>query len=107
MGDFTIGEVHCAPPPPTAPPLLTSPDELMMEPCCALKYYPAVDVCQNEKVVLVLVLVLVYPAPLQDGDVETKKRAVVQAEEEDFGNTKRGLVGGWLGLVAVGGGDHW
>ena len=26
-------------------------DELMMEPCCALKYYPAVEVCQNEKVV--------------------------------------------------------
>ena len=25
-------------------------DELMMEPCCALKYYPAVEVCQNEKV---------------------------------------------------------
>ena len=22
----------------------------MMEPCCALKYYPAVEVCQNEKV---------------------------------------------------------
>ena len=26
------------------------PDELTMEPCCALKYYPAVDACQSEKV---------------------------------------------------------
>ena len=25
--------------------------------------------------------------------METKKRAVEQAEEEDFGNTKKGLVG--------------
>ena len=25
-------------------------DELTMEPCCALKYYPAVDACQSEKV---------------------------------------------------------
>ena len=30
--------------------------------------------------------------------METKKRAVVQAEEEDFGNTKKGLVGCW---------SHW
>ena len=28
-------------------------DELTMEPCCALKYYPAVDACQSEKVPLV------------------------------------------------------
>ena len=25
-------------------------DELTMEPCCALRYYPAVDACQCEKV---------------------------------------------------------
>ena len=25
-------------------------DELAMEPCCALKYYPQIDVCQSEKV---------------------------------------------------------
>jgi len=24
-------------------------DELMMEPCCALKYYPEIDTCVNEK----------------------------------------------------------
>ena len=24
-------------------------DELMMEACCALKYYPQMDLCQNEK----------------------------------------------------------
>ena len=24
-------------------------DELMMEPCCALKYYPEIETCVNEK----------------------------------------------------------
>ena len=24
-------------------------DELMMEPCCALKYYPEIEICHNEK----------------------------------------------------------
>ncbi len=24
-------------------------DELMMEPCCALKYYPEIEICVNEK----------------------------------------------------------
>ena len=32
----------------------------------------------------------------QDGDVETKRRALEQAEEEDFGNDKTGLVSWWL-----------
>ncbi len=26
-------------------------DELMMEPCCALKYYPEIEICVNEKTV--------------------------------------------------------
>ena len=113
-----------------------------MEPCCALKYYPAVEVCQNEKVptprhrdeytktrfnlflvgqnekvptprpihkhtVLFMVvfgsrvfLSLIKstsdhyhdPKLRKDGDVETKRRALEQAEEEDFGNSKKGLV---------------
>ena len=28
-------------------------DELMMEPCCALKYYPEIETCVNEKQVIV------------------------------------------------------
>ena len=80
-------------------------DELMMEPCCALKYYPAVDVCQNEKVgtreqIRVINTVVhkhVYCHVIaQDGDQESKRRAVEQAEEEDFGNSRRGLVSAWL-----------
>ena len=27
-------------------------DELMMEPCCALKYYPEIETCVNEKQVI-------------------------------------------------------
>ena len=27
-----------------------------MEPCCALKYYPAVDACQSEKVLISITL---------------------------------------------------
>ena len=33
-------------------------DELMMEPCCALKYFPELEVCQSEK----------------DGDLDAKKK---------------------------------
>ena len=29
-------------------------DELMMEPCCALKYYPEIETCVNEKQVRIL-----------------------------------------------------
>ena len=113
-------------------------DELTMEPCCALKYYPAVDACQSEKVFLINFvffssffstewkgfchhsfsqhlyhhslcyhsnLVLHYNKSWQDGDTETKRRAVEQAEEEDFGQTVRGQVNfflGWVGLGWVG-----
>ena len=50
-----------------------------MEPCCALKYYPAIDVCQSEK----------------EGDLESKKRALEQAELEDFGQSKAGQWRSW------------
>lgn len=51
-----------------------------MEPCCALKYYPQIDVCQSEK----------------DGDIATKKKEIELAEEEDFGNTWWGNTRSWL-----------
>ena len=46
-------------------------DDMSMEPCCALKYFPELDLCQSEK----------------DGDLDAKKRALEQAEEEDFGSS--------------------
>ena len=55
-------------------------DDMSMEPCCALKYFPELDVCQSEK----------------DGDLDAKKRAMEQAEEEDFGNTKCGQWRAWV-----------
>ena len=45
-----------------------------MEPCCALKYFPELDICQSEK----------------DDDLDAKKRALEQAEEEDFGSSQWG-----------------
>ena len=53
---------------------------MSMEPCCALKYFPALDVCQSEK----------------DGDLDAKKRSMEQAEEEDFGNSKFGKWRSWM-----------
>ena len=52
-------------------------DELTMEPCCALKYYPQIDVCQSEK----------------DGDIAAKKLEMELANEEDFGSSCIGQVG--------------
>ena len=53
---------------------------MTMEPCCALKYFPQLDVCQSEK----------------DGDLDAKKRALQQAEEEDFGNDNLGQWRTWM-----------
>ena len=55
-------------------------DDMTMEPCCSLKYFPEVDICQSEK----------------DGDIDSKKRALEQAEEEDFGNSKVGQWRSWM-----------
>ena len=55
-------------------------DELTMEPCCALKYYPQIDVCQSEK----------------DGDIAAKKLEMELANEEDFGNSCLGQWRSWL-----------
>ena len=54
-------------------------DELTMEPCCALKYYPQIDVCQSEK----------------DGDIAAKKLEMELATEEDFGNSCLGRMRSW------------
>ena len=64
-----------------------------MEPCCALKYYPAIDVCQSEKASIKSSDEDRPPLfPIQDGDLEAKKRALEQAEEEDFGPS---ILGQW------------
>ena len=55
-------------------------DEMTIESCCALKYYPEVDVAQNEK----------------DGDLEAKKIAMERAEEENFGSSKIGVWRSWV-----------
>ena len=55
-------------------------DELTMEPCCALKYYPEVDVLQSEK----------------DGELKKKRKVLEQAAEEDFGTTEWALWRSWL-----------
>ena len=55
-------------------------DELVMEPCCALKYYPQIDVCQSEK----------------DGDIATKQKELELAEEEDFGQSCTGQTRSYL-----------
>ena len=55
-------------------------DELTMEPCCALKYYPEVDVLQSEK----------------DGELKKKRKVLEQAAEEDFGTTEWAQWRSWL-----------
>ena len=49
-------------------------DEDDMEPCCSITYYEKVVVCQNEK----------------EEENDIKEKAVQQAEDEDFGETKLG-----------------
>eukprot|EP00090_Calanus_glacialis_P034773 TRINITY_DN5878_c0_g1_i2.p1 TRINITY_DN5878_c0_g1~~TRINITY_DN5878_c0_g1_i2.p1 ORF type:complete len:413 (+),score=103.17 TRINITY_DN5878_c0_g1_i2:287-1525(+) len=49
-------------------------DEESMEACCALKYYPKIEICQSEK----------------EGDIATKRKEMELAEEEDFGMSDLG-----------------
>ena len=49
-------------------------DEEVMEACCALKYYPKIEICQSEK----------------EGDIATKRKEIELAEEEDFGMSDLG-----------------
>ena len=55
-------------------------DDLTMEPCCALKYFSEVDVCQNEK----------------DGEIAAKIQETELAEDEDFGKSCLGQWRSWL-----------
>lgn len=55
-------------------------DPYSLEPCCALKYFPEVDVRQNEK----------------DMDLRAKIKAMETAEEEDFGSSPLSELRGWL-----------
>ena len=55
-------------------------DELLIESCCSLKYYPQLDVCQNEK----------------SGDIEAKKMTEEKMKEENFGTSKFGRFRSWL-----------
>ena len=55
-------------------------DELMMEPCCALKYYPEIETCVNEKT----------------GDLKEREREKELAEEENFGDHTVAQIRSWL-----------
>ena len=55
-------------------------DELLIESCCSLKYFPQLDVCQNEKI----------------GDEEAKRKAEEKMKREDFGNSKLGRLRSWM-----------
>ena len=51
-------------------------DELDLEPCCALKFYPEIEIC-NAQI---------------DGDIEEKRKEEEERKEEDFGNTKLAIL---------------
>lgn len=73
-------------------------DELLMEPCCALKYYPEIDTCVNEKQVssltraLILFIKYYFILLCFKGDLKQKKKEKDLAEEENFGNSTIGLL---------------
>ena len=49
-------------------------DELLMDPCCALKYYPDIELCVSEL----------------NGEEKAKQRQAIKEQEEDFGNSGLG-----------------
>lgn len=49
-------------------------DELLMDPCCALKYYPDIELCVSE----------------MNGEEKAKRRQASKEQDEDFGNSKIG-----------------
>lgn len=49
-------------------------DELLVEPCCAVKYYPEIEVCQSEL----------------DMEEDEKRKALDREKLEDFGSSKLG-----------------
>ena len=55
-------------------------DELLIESCCSLKYFPQLEVCQTEKL----------------GDLEAKKMTEEKMKEENFGTSKFERFRSWL-----------
>ena len=51
-------------------------DELILEPCCALKYYPEIELCVKE----------------QKGEQEAKAKESQRLADENFGNSKWGKI---------------
>jgi len=51
-------------------------DELLLDPCCALKYYPEIEACVKEI----------------DGQIESERKYIERITVEDFGNSKLGKI---------------
>ena len=51
-------------------------DELILEPCCALKYYPEIELCVKE----------------QKGEQEAKAKETQRLKDENFGTSRWGKV---------------
>ena len=51
-------------------------DELILEPCCALKYYPEIELCVKE----------------QKGEQEAKAKESQRLADENFGNSRWGKI---------------
>ena len=55
-------------------------DELILEPCCALKYYPEIELCVKE----------------QKGEQEAKAKETQRLKDENFGTSSLGKVRTYL-----------
>ena len=55
-------------------------DELLLEPCCALRYYPEIELCVKEV----------------EGEEISRKKVKERKEAEDFGHTKIGRIRKYL-----------
>ena len=55
-------------------------DQFLLEPCCALKYFPQLETSQNEK----------------EEDLQIKKKMLELYEEEDFGSSNIGRLRSWV-----------
>lgn len=51
-------------------------DELLLEPCCALKYYPEIELCVKEI----------------EGEEESRRKQQQRKLEEDFGRSRVGRI---------------
>ena len=50
-------------------------DELLMDPCCALKYYPDIELCVSE----------------MNGEEKAKERQCQKEQDENFGTSRLGF----------------